>query len=629
MAGRILLDADGTGGAFFVHPKGLTPLALSDLRLCLEATTHGEFLPDGGVSMRAIHLLRHLADLRVVCKRHAIAIEYSAGARQLVEKFVEESRACRRAGLNGSLYSEDELKQRLTAVGFRRELTVEQTRDTLSLTALPHGANFSVPGAGKTTTLLAVFALARAQKRDLRLLIVAPKNAFISWDEELEACLGPDAKALRLDGGSDGVQHKLLGNPDIAIINYELARNSREPLRAFVQRCPVQVVLDEAHRIKGGPEKATASAMLDLAPFAERRDIMTGTPMPQGIADIEPQFEFLWPGQDLLRPALRLSAADEAIAVATDAVRPLYVRTTKDELDLPPVRTQTVSVPLLPSQQAIYELIRSEAARQSRGLDRASTRYFRRMRSQVVRLLQAASNPALIAGVDLESADDDPLNSIEPEEFRLLLMEFREEGSAKLAACEALARRIAEEDGQKTVIWSAFIGNIRLLSDRLADLGALELYGATPTGDAEDSLTREGRLRLFHHDDHCRVMIANPAACGEGISLHRVCRNAIYLDRTFNAAHYLQSVDRIHRLGLPRDAEVKVILLQAEGTIDEVVEERLSVKIARMGMLLNDANLTALAYDPEDVGDYSLDGLDASDLEALYAHLFHGETAGR
>jgi hypothetical protein len=31
--------------------------------------------------------------------------------------------------------------------------------------------------------------------------------------------------------------------------------------------------------------------------------------------------------------------------------------------------------------------------------------------------------------------------------------------------------------------------------------------------------------------------------------LHKVCQNAIYVDRTFNAAHFLQSEDRIHRLG--------------------------------------------------------------------------------
>lgn len=60
------------------------------------------------------------------------------------------------------------------------------------------------------------------------------------------------------------------------------------------------------------------------------------------------------------------------------------------------------------------------------------------------------------------------------------------------------------------------------------------------------------------------VMVANPAAASEGVSLHRVCHHAIYLDRTFNAAHYLQSEDRIHRFGLPKDQETIVEIVECE-----------------------------------------------------------------
>ena len=38
-------------------------------------------------------------------------------------------------------------------------------------------------------------------------------------------------------------------------------------------------------------------------------------------------------------------------------------------------------------------------------------------------------------------------------------------------------------------------------------------------------------------------------SASEGISLHKVCKRALYLDRTYNAAQYLQSRDRIHRIG--------------------------------------------------------------------------------
>jgi SNF2 family DNA or RNA helicase len=115
-------------------------------------------------------------------------------------------------------------------------------------------------------------------------------------------------------------------------------------------------------------------------------------------------------------------------------------------------------------------------------------------------------------------------------------------------------------------------------------------------------------------------MIANPQAGGEGISLHRVCHYAIYLDRNFNAAHYLQSLDRIHRLGLNRSVETYVEILVAKDTIDEVLIKRLNLKTRLMGKVLDDPELAKLAYDPEDLSDQDL-ALDAGDIKSLEKHI--------
>ena len=62
----------------------------------------------------------------------------------------------------------------------------------------------------------------------------------------------------------------------------------------------------------------------------------------------------------------------------------------------------------------------------------------------------------------------------------------------------------------------------------------------------EQILTREKIVRAFQSED-CpfKVIIANPFAVAESISLHKACHNAIYLERSFNAAHFVQSKDRI------------------------------------------------------------------------------------
>jgi hypothetical protein len=125
------------------------------------------------------------------------------------------------------------------------------------------------------------------------------------------------------------------------------------------------------------------------------------------------------------------------------------------------------------------------------------------------------------------------------------------------------------------------------------------------------------------------VLVANPAAAAEGISLHTVCHHALYLDRTFNAAHYLQSEDRIHRLGLPPHQRTSIEIVECAGTLDQTVRERLSQKVGRMAEALNDSSLRIdpIPLDPpviEDAAEYAVGFADAdvqADVETLLRDL--------
>ena len=127
---------------------------------------------------------------------------------------------------------------------------------------------------------------------------------------------------------------------------------------------------------------------------------------------------------------------------------------------------------------------------------------------------------------------------------------------------------------------------------------------------------------MFKHDPSCQVLITNPQTLGEGISLHHVCHDAVYLDRTYNAGHYLQSLDRIHRLGLDPKQKTNVFILQTKHTIDQVINFRLDTKISRMAEMLDDPGLvedTTSTHEPDDPI-YDV-GLEAEDLSHLYEHL--------
>lgn len=115
------------------------------------------------------------------------------------------------------------------------------------------------------------------------------------------------------------------------------------------------------------------------------------------------------------------------------------------------------------------------------------------------------------------------------------------------------------------------------------------------------------------------MLLSNPATLGEGISLHQHCHDAVYVDRDFAAYRYLQSMDRIHRLGLAPETETRITVLASEGTIDDIVRLRLDQKLDFMGTVLDDPDVKQLADLDEEpaVGG----GLDEADLQALMGHV--------
>ena len=97
--------------------------------------------------------------------------------------------------------------------------------------------------------------------------------------------------------------------------------------------------------------------------------------------------------------------------------------------------------------------------------------------------------------------------------------------------------------------------------------------GASPP-EMSNPAASEGadEIHRFRTDPKCGVLLANPAAMGEGISLHDVCNDAIYLDRTFNAGHTCRAL--IESIGwVSGDITTTVTFLVTENTIDELVVE--------------------------------------------------------
>lgn len=543
----------------------------------------------------------------------AFSINYDSVIETHLSRYLSESQALEDATTSFTSGAPTRVSSvDLESSGFLRHssLSSDQVRDISRLANLKHGANFSVPGAGKTNALLAIHCLERKKDSSLKLLVVCPKNAFISWDDELKLCVAGDEKFVRLQGGMKQIRNLLEFPPNFSMMSYQQLRISQSLIREFLSSSKIHLVLDESHRIKGGRSSQQGKTAIDLAPLAFRRDILSGTPMPQGIPDIVAQLEFLWPGQGLGQQILEPLLPVDQLSIAKEVLAPLHVRTTKKELGLKDPIIRYTSVPMTERENETHQLLKSEARAVLMGLDFSDRAQFKLIGRQVVRLLQYSSHPSLI------------LKSLKPSmrggELEAQLNQLVQQPTSKLNSVRKSVNKIMQTPGEKVVIWTTFVDVIEMLEAEFQNYGSLSIHGGIETGTDGDG-EREKRIRAFNDNDDVRVLVANPAACGEGISLHKAAHNAIYYDRNFNAAHYLQSVDRIHRRGLPEGVETKVEILVQSGTIEEAVRDRLSAKVASLMELMDDPGLNTLVFDPEDLGDEGLEVgfMDANDFAEL------------
>lgn len=482
-------------------------------------------------------------------------------------------------------------------------LTDFQTRDLRELLGLAHGANFSVPGAGKTRVALANFAARRSEGEVRRMCVVAPKSAFESWWEESAVCFPTEPLTTALYEGGAAPSVELL------LVNYERLPDARAALITWLRQMPAMFVLDEAHRMKRGQDGAWGSACLELGPYATRRLILTGTPAPNGARDLENLFSFVWPGRG--REVVRQAIAGQDLRAASELLNPLFVRTTKQELRLPPMDVKLRVVQLPPLHRELYQALVGQASSQWSG-DRDDVEALGRV---LLYLLMAATTPALLAA---GASRHEPLAyrvpPLDPPSDSTLGTLLRDlphyETSPKYEEVLSIVAENAAA-GRKTLVWSTFVRNLTSLERLLGRFSPALVHGGT-----ED---REGELRRFREEDDCMVLLSNPSTLGEGVSLHHTCHEAVYVDRDFAAGRFLQSVDRIHRLGLPPDTRTRVTVLVAAETVDEMVAQRLDLKLRFLGGILDDPAVLELGDLDEEPTSGA--GMDAADLHALIGHL--------
>ncbi len=547
-----------------------------------------------------------LSWLKEVWKRQGGSYEISPEVINQAKKFKDGSQAFRLLRTQGTKRHSNQTVEVPNLLASRR-LTPRQQENILYLLDMENGANFSVPGAGKTLTALCVWQILKRRGAVGKLLVVCPRSAFEAWQDE-------PADSFGLKGITEVYAGTILGEKtEICLVNYEQLENMSRLgyLKNWVAHNSASLVIDEAHRIKAGRNSVRWNAVRTLSTLAKRVDILTGTPMPQGPQDLKALFSAAWP---------KLSKADlDERTLPLLSRNTVFVRTTKGELELPQAELVTISEEPSELQGEILKALQDRYV----GINFLSISEAKNLAKRgkaVMTMLAAATNPGLLSGSKDFSHYEfgfswPPVAVTSDKQLTDLIDEYlKHEVPWKFRYVALRAEELAQV-GEKVLVWSNFIGNLASLKGVLKKFQPAVVYG---------NVTQEERAKELHRfrtDANCTVLLSNPQTLGEGVSLHQVCHNEIFVDRSYNAGLYLQAVDRIHRLGLAPEQKTTVELLVSKGTIDERVSARLATKVTALSNFLQDEHLVKTAIpqgdelSPEDVL-----GLNDDDFEDIASH---------
>lgn len=502
-----------------------------------------------------------------------------------------------------------------------RELYPLQELSAFHMAFAQNSCNFAVPGAGKTSIVYGAYAYLKSlpeedPKHVNKLLVIGPLSSFAPWENEYEECFGVKPNSFRMSGDPNisiekKLEHLYSPNaPELTLIFHGGVDRFQTDIIDFLKRNKTMVVVDEAHRIKN-PEGVWGRSVTEISKEAISRVILTGTPVPNGYQDIFNLYKFIYPFKfkeilkfhyhNLEDMSANSSLDSNRVQELKENISPYFIRIKKEDLNLPPVEETYVQIEMEPYQREIYDFIESQYIEHFK-VDSSATVKDILNKAKLIRLRQAATNPSLLSKTLKDSLENNELtgefdpNAIfttdtdefinDSEFFNKITNYSNFEIPRKFnTILHTLQNDIFPENG-KVIIWTIFIQNALELQEFLkaSNIESKLLIGQIPQEE------RETTIKAFNDPNYndFNVIIANPFSVAESISLHKGCHNAIYLERDYNCSNFLQSKDRIHRVGLDDNQITKYYYFVSTNSIDEVINSRLHLKIQRMEEIIND-----------------------------------------
>ena len=148
-------------------------------------------------------------------------------------------------------------------------------------------------------------------------------------------------------------------------------------------------------------------------------------------------------------------------------------------------------------------------------------------------------------------------------------------------------KEIIEETGreEKIIIWTNYIKTSENLAKRLESYEPLLLNGNIDTEE------RNRRINQFKTSSK-KILIATIGSAKEGLTL-TVANHAVFFERNFSLADYLQAQDRIHRISQNKEAHIYNIF--TKNSVEEWIEALVQAKESAASFVQGDIDSESFA----------------------------------
>lgn len=485
-------------------------------------------------------------------------------------------------------------------------------------------ALFMEQGTGKTPivvnrinlegTLKRLGKIPGQKKAMYRALILCPKSIRRNWCEEFVRFSVAPGKVVALRGGLMRRQKCLIDGvrPDENCVWSACicSIDSIATITEVIKKIPWDlVVIDESHFIKSSNSLRFKTCKIFQEVNVKSRMILTGTPIANTMMDLFAQLEFLGEGMSgfmsfknfrSFHGKYTSSSGGNSVGKLIGlkgiplikerlARNSFMIRKSETGLELPDKVYDIREVEMTPKQLEFYNTLSNELVITIEKILEENTGKITadHILTMMLRLAQITSGHIKLdneydptTGDIIEAGDVIQIGDVNPKVVEIINM-LEDEG---------------RDHNGKTIIWAAFIEDVRVVSEHLAKRGINHVGYHRCVKDEYRVKGSDEAEKVFNCERDCRVLVANPASGGIGLNFLGYDRtnpddyetytdHEIFMSCNWSAVHRIQAEDRAHRRGTR--SNVRITDLVVPGTIDEEIRARVLNK-QKMAMSIQD-----------------------------------------